>query len=238
MSSSERYKLWITISIAHEYYAGTYCPVNLEPLSETQLILKKHNMLFIRQKSTQWDLFIENMFDPGDLLLNEYKLIFGLYPQSEKFYYLSQESATENDAFSLEEAPMSKAWRNVELDLQHIINNKLQKIDIHITSPEKYYEYICIQKYHNSNTELKLTDERNLVEFNKEEFQPIADIQNAIRFVSTEKIKLIETNNNKIQLWEIRDSGERLISNFIPIPRVDEKSLISPQDTITTYFYF
>lgn len=237
MSSSERYKLWLTISFSHEYYARTSCPVNLVILPETKLIFNKHNLLFLKQQTTQWDIFIEEKFDPNDLLNNEYKLTFGLYPQSEKFYYLSQ-TITVNDAFFLHDNTRSKAWRIAELNLPHIINNNLQKIDIRITSPEKRYEYICIPKYHHSNTKLKLVDERNSVEFNEEKFQPIADIQDALRFVSKEKIKLSENNNPKIQLWEIRDSGEKLISNVIPNPQPDERSFIDPKDTITTYFYF
>lgn len=238
MGRSECYKKWVTITILHEYYVRTSCPVNLEPLEEIKSIFKKHNILLIQQKVTQWCLFFENKLDLNDLLLNKYKFIFGLYPQSEKFHYLSLKSTSINDAFSLHDAPMSNAWRNVELNLQYIISNNLQKIDIQIASPEKYYEYICIPKYYNSDVKLKLKEEQNRIEFNEEKFQPITDIQDAIRFVSKEKIKLSDGNNLKMQLWEVRNSGERLISNFIPNPQPDELSLSNPQDTITTYFYF
>lgn len=238
MGKSEKYKPWLTLTTLHEYYVRASCPVSIEPSPETDLIFRKHNMLFIKQQGAQWKLYVENEFDPNDLLINEYKLIFALYPQSEKFYYLSENPTAENDAFTLHEAPLSKAWKNVELNLRHIINSDLQKIDIVITSPERYLEYICIPKYHSVNTKLRLTEERNRMTFHEEEFQPIAAIETAFRFVSTEKIKLSEDYNLKMQLWEIRESGERLISHSIPNPQPNELSLTNPKDTITTYFYY
>lgn len=238
MRNVQEYRLWLTITISHEYFTRTSCPVNLEPLPETQFIFRKCNILFIRQQMAHWDLFIEEAFTPADLMIKEYKLIFGLYPQKRKFYYLSHNPDPKNDAFYLYPVPASKAWRNMELNLPYIINNNWQNIDISVKSPEKHYEYICIPKYHNSNINLQLRDERNIIELYEEEFYPVADIRNARRFMSKERVKLSEDNDPKIQLVEMRDSGERLISNSIPNPQPDEFSLIDPEGTITTYFYF
>lgn len=238
MRNVQEYRLWLTITISHEYFTQTHCPVILDPLPETQFIFKKCNIMFIRQHTTRWDLFIEEKFNPEDLLMKEYKVIFGLVPQNRKFYYLSLNPTTKHDTFCSHSAPASKTWRNIDLNLPYIINNNLQNIDISVKSPEKHYEYVCIPKYHNSNINLQLRDERNIIELHEKEFYPVADIRNARRFMSKERVKLSEDNDPKIQLVEIRDSGERVISNSIPNPQPDEFSLIDPEGTITTYFYF
>lgn len=239
MSSSEKFKPWLTCSISHDYYVRTACPVTFEPAQDTLFALKKHNILFVSQQKTQWTLLVEENFDPKDLLENECKLFFGLYPQNELFHYVSLISNTENNNFYLHDVPLSKWWKMMELNLQHIIDNKVQDISIKITSPEKYFEYVLIPKFHDANVNIKFSEERNRLTFVQGDQDFLAELGTIFPFRSEEKVKLSEDNERiKTLLWEVRDSGERLISTYIPNPKPNEISIINSKDTITSYFYF
>ena len=58
------------------------------------------------------------------------------------------------------------------------------------------------------------------------------------RFVTAEKIKLRQNSGIKMQLWETREMGERLISSAIPCPQLSQPSPFSPKDMLTHIRYY
>ncbi len=63
--------------------------------------------------------------------------------------------------------------------------------------------------------------------------------QDHVRRITTrEKVALSERPEYRFQLWEVRESGERLLEGNVGLPRPDESSLSRSADTIATYFYY
>lgn len=60
----------------------------------------------------------------------------------------------------------------------------------------------------------------------------------AYQFRTAEPVALNVNNSYRIKLWEIRKTGNRLLTDTLSFPRYDEISPINPEDTITTYFYY
>lgn len=58
------------------------------------------------------------------------------------------------------------------------------------------------------------------------------------RVISTRPLTISYPRPLKMRLWEIRNGGERLLSDTVPLPACDSPSPLSPKDTITTYFYY
>lgn len=233
-----RYTTWFQIALSHEYYVKDACPVSLIPSKETALFFRKSNILFRRQNANKWLMIKEEKQPVEELWNDEYPtLSFELYPMDKNFYYLSA-GMVDNDYFTVKNIMVPNVWKTIEIDLKNLINKRPEEIQINISSVEKYYEYVLIPKYHKTETNIRLAEERSKVHFKKLEKIALPGIPEAFRFVTEEKIKLKQDIGLKVQLWESKESGERLISECIPNPQPDQCSIIDPKNVLTTYFYY
>lgn len=238
MSNSEKYDPWVHISIRHEYYTKAPCPVAVIPAPKTKYLLKRHNLLFLNQRTDEWLILKEKKTSVKDLLEEGVELLFEIRPQMSSFYHLTLTEPQQQNAFSMKESPFPHVWQELKLNLSSIAEKEYTDIPIFIHTFSKYFEYICIPKYHSKNSKIKLLEEKNRVFIEELEMVNLPDMPRAHRFITKEKITLNQHNELRIQLWEIRPEGERIISNQLPHPDPEESSMFDPKNSITTYFHF
>jgi len=238
MKNMIQYEIWTSIEIIHEYYVNHNMPLLVTPDIETRLLFAKYNIIFRKQLTNQWIL----LRPADDLLPDKEKTIFRfeLQIRSEEFYYSTDDYSVEpNGFFTMIEPDKPNVWKIMEIPYHTDIKEKNRSITLHIHSKQKYLEYILIPKYTQiKNIKLKLTEERGRIEFEGPETVILFGKTQVFRFVSKEAHMLRNTNDYMIRLWEIRSSGDKLLTQFIPYPRVGDISIIQPKNAITTYYYF
>jgi len=233
MNSIEKYAIWFTIRVVHEYFDYRSCPVVLAPSQETMNFFRRNGMIYKMMERNKWALLSLSMDFSSDAIDT---LCFEMMPQDSVLYYVTgllQEE--ENEIYALEENPTVGKWIQVRIPFDKV----KEEINIKIRAKPKYWEFIIIPKHSNSSNSLKLRieEKRGRIKFNDIEELQFPGKGKAFRTFTTEKIKAKEIHDYIIHLYETKNNGERLLCSNIPVPRPDEFSIIEPRDTVTTYFY-
>jgi len=232
------YEEWLSIGLNHEYYDEGACPAMLVPDAATVRWLQRNGILLRKRHASQCLLLAEG--DSGEISLTdeEVHLQFEIRTADERFYYVSQ-SCEENAAFSIAGSEICGVWKTVVLDPLSLAEMQSKRLTINIKSQEKHIEYLCIPKYNKPDLSLRMSDDNDCLGLiNPPEQVTLPGIPVVWKFVTKEKVKLRQNSEVKTKLWEIRDHGERVIGNAIPFPRPQQFSPLSPEDTVTSFFYY
>lgn len=244
----EKFAKLFNFTIQHKFYQNQKIPLSIFPSEITKKVLAENNLFFKQNSDAKYcliKLLNENFFFKKDEIFLDFELI----PNSDEFYYCSEnEILVENTkakdfSISLIENKNSiknkKSWKNLQFCLKNNLEKIEKEIDFEIIIPnkEKFFEFILIPKYNDLNLDLKLIEEKKLIEFEEKAAINFMNFQ-ALRFKTKNKIPLTNNLNYKIKLIEIRKFGEKILSEEIPIPKAENISQINPKDTITTYYYF
>lgn len=232
------FSIWFSILLSHEYYVKRSCPLSLIPSEQTEKFFKRRTLLFLHQDANKWlvlkdaDCPVEELSDVDFPFLS-----LGLRPAEKEFYYVSG-AIKENHLFTVTEQKSPGDWKVLEISTDLLIREKAEEVRIEIESVRKFQEYILIPKYQRADTKIKLVEEREKIRFRETGKVLLPGISGALRFVTEEEVKLVQGNDFKIQLWEIRENGERLISECVPAPAPDACSVLDPKNFLTSYFYY
>lgn len=232
------YEEWVSIELSHEYYDGTPCPALLVPDAATVRRLQHNGILLRKRYATQCSLIAGG--DSGEINLTDEDvyLQFEIRTSDERFHYVSQ-SCEEDASFSIVDSGVCGVWRTITLNPLVLAGMMSKQLKVRINAPEKHIEYLCIPKYNKPDLNLRMSDDSNsLFLTNPPEQVSLPGIPTAWKFVTKEKVRLKQHSEVKTTLWEIRDHGERVIGNAIPFPRPEQFSPLSPNDTITSFFYY
>lgn len=232
MSRNEQYRKYASIAFSHESYPEGGIPVSLFPTHETQIYLRREEMIFRPFSPDKWILLTSGE-NPEKRTLH-----FDIRIKDTDFHYYTSDIQDENTTLSLYKSLTPGIWRTLEIRFPDPGDENNQDIHLHIKGNEKYFEYLLIPQYNTLETRLKLTETTGSIPFEDLGQIILPDRTTAIRFRSKEKIPLKNFYSFKTTLWEIRNSGDRLLSENIPPPSVTNISVFSPADTITSYFYF
>lgn len=230
---SELYTICVSIEIFHEYYNNSFTPIDLIPGEQTRMYIRRNNLILKKISANRWFLLKMN----SEVLEYVDRLVFELHALSDELYYVSDEQL-EGENFDIKPSVKPGIWKYIEINTENLMEKESVHIRIDLKSKMKYLEFLFIPKYHSETINLRLLEEKRRLENVGPEDHYILDNVLVKRFVSKETILLKEKPDYNFALWEVRDSGERMLTNRIPLPRPDNISLISPKDTITTYFYF
>jgi hypothetical protein len=228
------YQTFLTVIFQHEYYPVGECPIKLGFTMKSLREANRRKIICAPDRNNRIDLAGEH----GIGILNGMHTEILLTVMNDTFYYVTQ-AFTENPAFRVEPFDGQAGGQVLTVDVDYVLENSLSEITVQALSREKYLEYLCIPKFNAADLALRLAEEKNRVQIT-EAFEPVTlpDGTLARRFVTGEKIKLHQDNGITMQLWERRDSGERLIAGAIESPDPGQASPFSPKDTITRIFYY
>lgn len=242
MSRIERYKDWIQIKIDHEYYDTGNIPLDTCPSREIAIFFNKSGILFRQYMNNQWNILIPEGETPEKQLRlwleDNIIMNFELKPSTPEFLYISSLVEINNKYYSVKNSVSRGGWKQLEIPLTEIILKQSISIDISVNSLKKHLEFILIPKYNSINIQLQLTEEKGKLQFSKERRVSFLNNIEAYQFKTTEPVVLRNGNPYKIKLWEIRKTGNRLLSDIVPLPMCNEASIFDPYDTVTTYFYY
>jgi hypothetical protein len=228
------YRTELHIALHHEYYPSGNCPVSLSPTAETACFLARYDMLFRRQNNNNWLLVSQN--DLASIAAPY--LRFALQTTDHTLYYVTR-TWKPNPAFTVESATVPGTWQTLSIDVPYLVENKQKEIIIESETEEKQLEFLCIPKFNSADIPLRMTEEKQRIQVKEDTGRAtLPDGTTARRFVTAEKVKLRQDNGIKMQLWETREMGERLISADIPCPQPTQPSPFSPKDMLTHIHYY
>lgn len=232
------FSIWFSVLLSHAYYVKSSCPVSLVPAGKTESFFKKRNILFLHHNANKWLVLKDADLPAEELADADFPVIsLGLRPSEKDFYYVSG-AIKGNSLFTVTEQKGPDNWKVLEIMTDSLIREKAEEIRIEIDSVSKFQEYILIPKYQRADTKIKLVEEREKIRFRETGKVLLPQTPEAFRFVTEEEVKLVQGTDFKIQLWEIRENGERLISECVPAPAPDACSVLDPKNFLTSYFYY
>lgn len=236
MSRTESYKVCMQIEVSHDFYTQNPVPLHLVPAQSTSKQLENARIIFKCLSAGRWVL----LRPAGKYRdMDKMDLHFEARVMSSRFYYVTGSINQVEDAlYTFSEPGIPGIWKLLKLHPEAIRTEDFSHIKWHIPGVEKFVEYICIPRYNTGDIHLKLTEDKGRLQFKEPEKTVLPDGSRGVRFISKEKILLRKDNTYKMKLWEIRNSGERLLSEVLPFPDPESMSFIRPGDTITSYYYF
>lgn len=241
------YKIWITITIMHDFYHSEHCGLVLRETKETALLMKKAGLLFRRLSPVKWVLLKneteKGMINHTDLILKEgnFSLDFNLIPDTAGFYYFTdlKNLRVEGDGWILQTSTDSYPNKiNFRITVASGLTDKTREIHINIPNRKSYWEFILIPKHSRLTEPPVLQESTGKLNFSVPEKIRFPGEEQAYRCATETQIPMQDVYNFKISLWIKKEKGDMLLSNRIPPPQPDSVSVINPKEMITTYFYF
>lgn len=236
MNQQGSYRIWLKLVINHSYFDAQQCGLILEPNSITNRLLQKAGIVFKQQNSCTWILAAPNEIN----LDSEINLCFQLKTKQADFYYYTDQTTTDAENWSLVEYNKSGIWKllNIALTEERLAATDSETIEIKLNSPFKHIEFLVFPSQTYSMDPLEIREQRGKVSFdNREELILPGTEKTLYRFVSSETLPLKQQSAYQFHLWELRNSGENLLSRLPDFPLVQSLSPFSPKDTITSYIY-
>ncbi|MFA8434715.1 MAG: hypothetical protein ACEPOZ_09385 [Marinifilaceae bacterium] len=119
--------------------------------------------------------------------------------------------------------------------------SQCKEITIGFHALKVVWEFILIPRDSSVDQNLLLKDATGKMELETLEKFELTQGLMAYRGVSSSLIQLKECYDYRVQLWELKQTGKRLISSEIPLPRVGEFSIKATKENpqiVSKYFYF
>ncbi|MNY28539.1 hypothetical protein D3C86_1625210 [compost metagenome] len=102
----------------------------------------------------------------------------------------------------------------------------------------KHVEFLVFPSESYMTNPLEVREQRGKVAFDKVETVNLPGTEKTLyRFVTSKTIALKQKSDYQFHLWELKKSGENLLSKLPDFPLVAAVSPFSPKDTITSYIY-
>jgi hypothetical protein len=228
--------VWRTISVEHEYYGSAPIPVQLEASVDTLLLLQRQGILFRQTAWGRWTLLRPKY----SALANENGVCqFAIFPTDEEWWYVTADDDEKQlGNFIVKKSNTFGIWRELLLPLKALEDEKNAEVNIVFGSKKKLWEFIFIPKFTPEATQLELRARNKELTFSAAEKVDFFKDFEAYRITSTQPVTLLKNAPHSLQLWEVRDSGDRLLSSAVPVPRCTEASVFDAKNAVTTYFYY
>ena len=236
MTNQPSYRIWLKFVIAHDYFDTDQCGVILEPDRVTSYLLQKAGVLFKQQTTCSWVLIAEDEvnLDPED------KLSFQLKAKHPDFYYYTNQVSSDAADCFIVDYQKEGTWKKIDVPVMEsrLNNAETETIHIQLGIPEKQIEFLVFPSQLYPMEPLEVREQRGKVAFKDIEESTIPGTnQKIFRFVSAEALPLKEKSAYQFHLWELRKSGDNLLSRLPDFPLIQSLSPFSPKDTITSYIY-
>jgi hypothetical protein len=236
MNQQGSYRIWLKLVIKHQYFDAKQCGLILEPDSITNGLLQKAGILLKQQNSCTWILVAEDEIN----LDSEINLCFQLKTKQADFYYYTDQNTATDSNWSFTDYNKDGIWKLVTIPIteERLVATDLETIEIQLNSQLKRIEFLVFPNQFYSMEPLEIREQRGKVVFDKREELTLPGTEKTVfRFVSSEILPLKQQSTFQFHLWELRNSGENLLSRLPDFPLVQSLSPFSPKDTITSYIY-
>ncbi|MBP1638845.1 MAG: hypothetical protein H6Q17_428 [Bacteroidetes bacterium] len=243
MTQNISYSIWMTIAISHSFFDVGRCNLGLEPTSETALILQRSGILFRKQDTHTWILLQpvgEEALSRTGLFFEEHQvLLFNMKPLSTDFYFYTQSEIKTIGDCSCMHIGRNGIFAQLAIPVSKDSLSSRQHMDIICESKMRFWEFILIPKFNTQLSNILLNENKNRLVFTCLEKVTLPGEQQPVwRFVSEQELQLKEKYHFRICLWDVQDTGRRLLCSHIPYPQPGSVSIFSPDNMITNYFYF
>lgn len=236
MIRQQAYRIWLKLVVLHEYFDSQQCGLDLEPNAETNRMLQKAGILFKQQNSCSWILVAEDEIN----LEPDSELCFRLKVKQPDFYYYTDQKTRAGAGCSLTDYNREGTWKvlHVPVTEQRLSAKEPETIELSLKSKVKHVEFLVFPSGSYTADPLEIREQRGKIAFSKPESVNLPGTEKALyRFVTTKTVPLKQKTDYQFHLWELKKSGENLLSKLPDFPLVAAVSPFSPTDTITSYIY-
>lgn len=236
MSWQGTYRIWLKLVVFHEYFDKEQCGLILEPDTATKTVLNKAGLIFKQHDQRTWFVIGEDQI----LLDEETHLNFYFKTTQKEFYYYTDQDAISQAGWSLNNYNKNGIWKTLTIPVSEarLKTPETETIEIQLKSQLKHVEFLVFPSQSYSMGPLEIREQREKVLFKDAEELKLPGTEKILfRFVSSETLPLKQKSEYQFHLWELRKSGENLLSRLPDFPRVNVLSPFSPKDTITSYIY-
>lgn len=236
MSWQGTYRIWLKLIVLHEYFDAEQCGLMLEPDTATKMALHKAGLIFKQHDSRTWFLVGEDQI----LLDEETDLNFYFKTKQSEFYYYTDQTVASGADWLLINYNKKGIWKilTIPVNETRLQASETETIEIHLKSQLKHVEFLVFPPQSYSMGPLEIREQRKKVLFKEAEELKLPGTERVLyRFVSSETLPLKQKSEYHFNLWELRKSGENLLSRLPDFPHANVLSPFSPKDTITSYIY-
>lgn len=238
MENTATYTAWITIKIKHDFFVNGNNCITIVPTRDTHKLLTRAGIIIKQSDSSTWLLLKQegqNEIMEEDLIG---QLDFCLMTTDAGFYYYTDNAVTDGKpVWELATVGKNGIWKTLTINVDKALLAQKTAIDIAISSPEKFLEFLVIAKSGN-RPQLTLREDNDKLIFTQSEVDFPGEPLPVYRFTTNKPVALKEAYSYRIQLWEVKENGESLLSNGVPFPKAAAVSVINSPNTISSYFYF
>ncbi|MEL1242811.1 hypothetical protein AAEO56_00945 [Flavobacterium sp. DGU11] len=238
MAHKVSYTVWLTIKIAHEYYLGDRNGFTLVPSGNTSKVLSKAGILVRQQDKCTWIFLRQD--SPDAAAANELMIDLSFYIKDidPGFYYCTDSSMQyTGTGWRIDDINSPEVWKMLIVTIDRTMLADCPAVDVTLCSAQKFLEFIVIAKSGN-RIPLLLKETKERLTFNVSEIDFPREERPVYRFITQSRVTLKEIYDLNIGLWEQKENGQVLLSSNIPFPKPASASVMSPTDTISSYFYF
>lgn len=238
MENTATYTAWITIKINHDFFVNGRNCMTIVPTRDTHKLLTRAGIIIKQSDSSTWLLLKQEGLNEimEENLIGQ--LEFCLMNTDPGFYYYTDDAVADGKpVWELAAVGKNGIWKTLTINVDKALLAQKTVIDIAISSPEKFLEFLVIAKSGN-RPPLALREDNDKLVFNQSEVDFPGEPLPVYRFITSKPIALKEAYNYRIQLWEVKDNGESLLSSGVPFPKTAAISMINSKNTISSYFYF
>lgn len=214
------------VNIFHDYFKAKFWNTELTPTPETVVLLSRRNVLFKQFGIGKWGLISENEhpFRADD------NLFFTLKPL-DPFYSYYTDLTPENKKY-MEGIPFQLLGSQYSSPI-----GKASEMNLFFYSKTLYWEYIIGMSKVDSYTPYTLYMEDRVRKITFGRCEKIEFLgKPCFRFVSNEKIKLKQTYDSSLFLYEDKGLGRRILMRNLSAP-VPGKFISGQRDCIQHYIY-
>lgn len=214
------------VNVFHDYFDDGYWDMRMEPTPETRVLLSRRNVLFKTAGTGRWRL----LADSKDPFRKDDVLFFSLKPHDPLYSYYT-ELTPENKIY-----PEGIPFRLFESPKEPEEGEENEK-NLFFSSKMLYWEYIICtgNREKDSSATLFLEDRLHKIRFDRNGELSCQD-KLCVCFVSDEKIKLKETYDYSLFLYEDKGYGRRILMRNLN-PPVPGKFVSEQKDCIRQFIY-
>jgi hypothetical protein len=174
-----------------------------------------------------------------NVLLSENELVFGLIEDKKTVPVSINTNDKKQNISSVCKLCLTFSEEIIN-NIWSVKNRAEYNIKVQYNSLKVIWEFILIPRNSTNNKTLVLKEVEERLELSQLDEIEVTPGQLAYKGYTTELIPLKENYNYQIQLWELRDSGKKMILEDMPLPKAGEfsKNYSNNNSQIITKFYY
>ncbi|MDL2256544.1 hypothetical protein LJC44_03495 [Parabacteroides sp. OttesenSCG-928-G06] len=220
----ENYRIIARVTVTHRYFPDGICgDLNLYPTPESKQLFIRRQMICKKTQPNEW-VFLQTPCMDGSFADSD-----------EVFSLLLEYTDPSFLQYTQTESPEMKKGIAKQIDLTLPARQEKEVVVAHTFETKKmYWKYLLFPRVETGKKRsIKLTELSGKLTFKANE--EIVQGRKATAFRTKEPVVLSESYPYQLRLYEEKEHGEKLLSQWVPFPRISDQE---KNDEIIIYLYY